>query len=322
MLHVRVISPVDRTDEVLRIALGCPAAVNVVKIDGAAFSPQGDVVEFSLAREAANAVLEELQDLGLEDDGSISVEQIDLSISAAAVKAEEAAPGDPEDAVVWDELAARVTTDTRLSWSFLAFLALATQIAAIGVLLDQPILIVGAMVLGPEFGPVAAICVGVLKGRHALLGAAVRTLVIGFLVAIALTSACAAVSRLLGWIAPVMLDDRPMTDFIAHPDRWSFIVALLAGVAGILSLTAGKSSPLVGVFISVTTVPAAGNIAVAIPLAHWGEVGASLKQLGVNLAGMIIAGIVTLLAQRMLWARFGLKVTPVPSVRSGSRARL
>ncbi|MEU0675201.1 DUF389 domain-containing protein [Streptomyces sp. NPDC006172] len=316
MLHVRVISPVDRTDEVLRIVLGCPAAVSVVKIPGAALSPQGDVIEFSLAREAANAVLEELQDLGLEDDGSISVEQIDLSISAAAVRAEEAAPGDPEDAVVWDELASRVTADTRLSWSFLAFLSLATQIAAIGVLLDQPILIVGAMVLGPEFGPVAAICFGVLRGRHALLSTAVRTLVVGFAAAITVTAACAAVSRLLGWITPAMLDDRPMTDFIAHPDRWSFIVALLAGIAGILSLTAGKSSPLVGVFISVTTVPAAGNIAVAIPLAHWAEVGASLKQLGVNLAGMIIAGIVTLLVQRLLWAHFGLKVTPVPPVQA------
>ncbi|MEU0414807.1 DUF389 domain-containing protein, partial [Streptomyces griseorubiginosus] len=74
---------------------------------------------------------------------------------------------------------------------------------------------------------------------------------------------------------------------------------------------------LVGVFISVTTVPAAGNIAVAVPLAHWTEVGASLKQLGVNLAGMVIAGVLTLLLQRVLWARFGLRITSVP--RSGGQ---
>ncbi|WP_374103958.1 DUF389 domain-containing protein [Streptomyces sp. Tu102] len=318
VLHVRVISPTHRTAEVLRIALDCPGAVNVVKFLGAATSPEGDVVEFSLAREAANAVLDELRELGLRDSGSITVEQIDLSISAAAERAEEAAPGDPQDAVVWDELAARVTADTRLSWSYLAFLALATQIAGIGVLLDQPILIVGAMVLGPEFGPVAALCFGLLRRRPALMGAAVRALVVGFAVAIAVTTACAGVSRLLGWITPEMLDNRPMTEFIAHPDRWSFIVALLAGIAGILSLTAGKSSALVGVFISVTTVPAAGNIAVAIPLAHWGEVGASLKQLGVNLAGMVIAGILTLLVQRLLWARFGLRIESAARRRSAA----
>jgi uncharacterized hydrophobic protein (TIGR00271 family) len=311
MLHVRVISPADRTGDVLRIVTGSPAAANVIRLAGAAHAPRGDLVEFDVAREGANGVLDALRELGLKDIGSITVEQLDLSISVASEKAEAAAPGDPDDAVVWDELTARTAAETRLTWAFLAFLALATQIAAIGALLDQPILIVGAMVLGPEFGPVAAICFGVLSRRASLIGTAVRTLVIGFAVAVALTMACAGVSRLLGWVTPEMLDGRPLTDFIIHPDRWSFIVALLAGVAGILSMTAGKSSPLVGVFISVTTVPAAGNLAVAVPLGHWNEVTASLVQLGVNLAGMLLAGTATLLLQRVLWARYGLKVAPV-----------
>lgn len=310
VLHVRVISPAVSTDEVLRIADDHPAIVNVIKMLGAAHAPKGDFVEFDVAREAANGVLDQLSALGLKDTGAITVEQLDLSISTASEVAEEVAPGDPDDAVVWKELAARTATDTRVTWGFLAFLALATQIAAIGALLDQPILIVGAMVLGPEFGPVAAICFGLLRGDRRLIGAAVRALVIGFTVAIAITLACASVSRLLGWITPGMLDDRPLTDFIIHPDKWSFIVAVLAGVAGILSLTAGKSSALIGVFISVTTVPAAGNIAVAVALAHWHEVGASFEQLGINLAGMLIAGTLTLLVQRTLWARYGMHMSP------------
>jgi uncharacterized hydrophobic protein (TIGR00271 family) len=310
VLHVRVISPPASTDEVLRIATRSPAVVNVIKIAGVAHPPPGDFVEFDVAREAANGVLEQLRDLGLKDTGAITVEQVDLSISTAAETAEEIAPGDPDDAVVWEELAARTATDTKVTWAFLAFLALATQIAAIGALLDQPILIVGAMVLGPEFGPVAAICFGVLRGDARLVGAALRALVVGFGVAIAITLACAGVSRSLGWITPGMLDHRPLTDFIIHPDKWSFIVAVLAGVAGILSLTAGKSSALVGVFISVTTVPAAGNIAVGIALGHWSEVSASFVQLGLNLAGMLIAGALTLVVQRALWARYGLRIIP------------
>lgn len=305
VLHIRVISPASRTDEVLRIAADSPAVVNVLKLPGAAFDPEGDLVEFDVAREGANAVLADLKALGLKDTGGISVEQLDLSISTAAEAAEHAAPGDPEDAVVWEELSARTAAEARMTWSYFAFLALAVQIAAIGALLDQPILIVGAMVLGPDFGPVAAMCFGVLQRNVRLIGAAARTLAAGFAVAIAITLACAAVSRLIGWIEPAMLDDRPLTSFIIHPDRWSFVVAVLAGVAGILSMTARKSSALVGVFISVTTVPAAGNIAVAIALAHWNEVGASLVQLGVNLAGMIVAGIATLSIQRLVWSRLG-----------------
>lgn len=305
MLHVRVISPAAQTDEVLAIATDCPAAVNVIKLPGAAYDPAGDVVEFDVAREGANEILARLRGLGLKDSGGIAVEHVDLSISTAAEGAGDAAPGDPEDAVVWEELAARTNAETRMTWSYMAFLALAVQIAAIGALLDQPILIVGAMVLGPDFGPVAAMCFGVLQRDLRLIGAAARTLAVGFAVAIAITLICAVLSRLLGWIEPSMLDDRPLTSFIIHPDRWSFVVAVLAGVAGILSMTARKSSALVGVFISVTTVPAAGNIAVAIALAHWDEVGASFVQLGVNLAGMILAGVGTLLVQRIMWARFG-----------------
>jgi uncharacterized hydrophobic protein (TIGR00271 family) len=305
VLHVRVIAPPSRTDEVLRIALEDPAVVNVIKLPGVAYDPAGDCVEFDVAREGANGVLERLKDLGLKETGGISVEQIDLSISAAADGAAEAAPGHSEDAVVWEELAARAAAETRMTWSYLAFLALAVQIAAIGALLDQPILIIGAMVLGPDFGPVAAMCFGTLRRDLPMIGAAARTLVIGFAVAVAITLACATVSRLIGWIEPTMLDDRPLTSFIIHPDRWSFVVAVLAGVAGILSMTARKSSALVGVFISVTTVPAAGNLAVAIALEHWSEVSASLIQLGVNLAGMILAGIITLALQKALWTRYG-----------------
>ncbi|MEU5870930.1 DUF389 domain-containing protein [Glycomyces sp. NPDC047369] len=304
MLHVRVITPAALAPEVLAVAVGCHAVANVVRLPGAAVDPVGDCVEFDVAREGANEILADLRALGLKETGAITIEEIDLSISDAADEAEAAAPGHSEDAVIWEELAARTAAETRLTWSYLVFLALAVQIAAIGALLDQPILIVGAMVLGPDFGPVAAFCFGAMQRDLPLIGRAARTLAVGFAVAIAVTLACAAVSRLAGWIEPTMLDDRPLTSFIIHPDRWSFIVAVLAGVAGILSMTARKSQALVGVFISVTTVPAAGNIAVAIALAHWDEVGASLVQLGVNLAGLVVAGIGTLLVQRFLWSRF------------------
>ncbi len=315
MLHIRVITPVDLTDQVTEIVDDCEGATNLVVLAGAARSPAGDLVQFDMAREAVDEMLTRLRELGLDRSGSITVEDLDLSISVGATVAEEAAPGYDEDAVLWDELDARTTADSRLSWAFLVFLILATQIAGVGALLDEPILIVGAMVLGPEFGAVAAICFGLVRRDPARIALAVRTIVVGFAVAIAVTAACAEVARMLGWIQPSMLEHRTMTTFIVEPDKWSFIVALMAGAAGILSMTAGKSSALVGVFISVTTVPAAGNIAVAAAVGLWGEVGGSLIQLGVNLAGMLIAGVVTLAAQRLLVTRYGVRLPRVRTPR-------
>jgi hypothetical protein len=61
-----------------------------------------------------------------------------------------------------------------------------------------------------------------------------------------------------------------------------------------LSLTSSKSAALVGVFISVTTVPAAGNAAVAGVLGDWHETWLSAAQLGINLVGIVLAGVLTL----------------------------
>ncbi|MEN3535572.1 DUF389 domain-containing protein [Microbispora sp. ZYX-F-249] len=305
MLHLRVITPFQRTGRVVEVFERAPGVTNVVLLRGAARRPEGDVVLADVAREAADAVIDELKALGLDRDGSITAEDIELSISRGAAEAEERAPGEGDDAVVWDQFEQRVALDSRITWAFLAFLVIATQIAAIGVLIPSQILIVGAMVLGPEFGAVAAVSFGLLRRRWRLVGTASRALAAGFGCAVAVTLACALVARGLGWISPDTLRHHDEVRFIVTPDRWSFIVALLAGAAGVLSITAGKSSALVGVFISVTTVPAAGYMAVALALSRWDEVGGSALQLLVNITGMVVAGALTLFLQRSLWDRYG-----------------
>jgi uncharacterized hydrophobic protein (TIGR00271 family) len=306
--HLRIICPPTDTDEICAMLEEHCGVTNVVVLSGAAREPAGDVVMCDIAREAVNDVLDRLDALGVDHTGSIAMQRVDLSVSEGADNAEEAAPGEGDDAVVWEELAQRVDQSSRFTWSYAAFLAVAVQIAAIGVVQDSPILIVGAMVLGPEFGPIAAISLWSLHGEFRRIGVAASTLVLGFLLAIAVTCVCAYVSYRWGWIDPSLLDGTGReTQFIVKPDKWSFIVALLAGVAGILSVTSDKSSSLVGVFISVTTVPAAAYIALAAALSHWSEVTPSAIQLGVNIAGMVTAGIATLVAQRIIFGRAGLR---------------
>jgi hypothetical protein len=82
------------------------------------------------------------------------------------------------------------------------------------------------------------------------------------------------------------------------------VVAVLAGCAGVLSQTAGRSNALVGVFISVTTVPAAGDLALSTAVWAPRQMGGSAAQLGINLAGMTLAGVATLLLQRTIWRGF------------------
>jgi uncharacterized hydrophobic protein (TIGR00271 family) len=312
MLHIRVISPTARTDAVVALVKGTLGTAHLVVLPGAARDPVGDVIQCDVAREAADELLDELRGMGLAEDGAVVAEDIELSMSRRAEQAERDAPGEGADAVVWEKLSEATQEESRLTVTYLAFLTVATMLAACGVILDSAILLVGAMVVGPEFGPMAGVCTSVVRRAPRLAVRPLAALVVGFLVAMLLTSGFAWLMEGRGLFSEERFSQpHPSVEFVWQPDAMSFVVAMLAGVAGILSLTSAKSGALVGVAISVTTVPAAAYAALALTYGHTSEARGSLIQLGVNLGGILLAGTLTLLAQKLFW----------DGVRNGRRRR-
>ncbi len=302
MLHLRVICPPEHTDEVVAGLREQPGTAHVVVLPGAAVQPAGDVIEADVAREATDEVISLLCGLGVDHSGGITLEQIDTALSDAADEAEEKAPGDGADAVVWEELLARTGEESRLNATFLAFLAIACLLAAVGVITDSPVTIVGAMVVGPEFGPLAAIAVGLVRRRWDLVRRAAMVLVVGFPLAMLITAGGTALGNAAGLFdATAIAGDEHQVDFVYEVGPWSLIVALLAGAAGMLSMTSAKSAALVGVFISVTTVPAAGYASIAAILGDWNRAVESIAQLVINLVGIVLAATLVLLLRRATW---------------------
>ncbi|WP_306207061.1 DUF389 domain-containing protein [Actinoplanes sp. RD1] len=304
MLHVRVIAPATVSAQVLDLLKGHDAVTHVVVLPGVALDPPGDLIEFDVVREGASAVLDQLRGLGLDRDGAIVMERIDTTMSAAADRAERRVPGLGVDAVVWHEIEHQTGEETALSASFLAFMTVAMIIAAVGVLLDQPILIVGSMVVGPEFGPLAALCVGLVQRKLPLVRRSALALGAGFPIGMLLTVGAVWLLTAAGLVdRSMLLADRPLTDFIWRPDALSWVIGFLGGVAGILSLTSAKAGTLVGVLISVTTIPAAANAAVALAYGVRDEALGSALQLLINAAAIVLAGVLTLLVQHLVWKR-------------------
>jgi uncharacterized hydrophobic protein (TIGR00271 family) len=299
MIHLRIVAPEEHAHKALELLGASPAVINVVHLHAASKKPKGDVILCDVAREDASVILSDLKELDIPRVGSIAIEQIDTAISDAAVAAEKAAPGLPSDAVVWEEVESRTSEQTELSFSFVLFMIASMQIAAVGIVLDEPILIVGAMVLGPEFGPLAAISVALVQRQASLARRSLLALAVGFPIG----TVCALLTTLfMRWIDefPDDFDEtrHPFTDFITDPTFLSFFVAFVAGSAGVLSLTAAKSGALVGVLVSVTTIPAASNIGVAAAYGEMGNAAKAALQLGINLAGIVAAGVITLFIQR------------------------
>jgi len=128
--------------------------------------------------------------------------------------------------------------------------------------------------------------------------------VIGLSIAVIASFLAAAAFRATG-VTPQTFtqSDHDLASIIANPDALSLFVACCAGIAGVLSLSTQKSSALIGVVISVTTLPAAANIGIAITYGDGGSLRGSLAQLALNITGILLAGLVTLAAQRALYVR-------------------
>jgi len=295
VLHLRVISPVGRTPAVQELLLAEQGATHIVVLAGAALQPPGDVVEADLAREAADAVLAGLCELGIDHDGGITLEAIDTALSDSADKAEEDSPGDPTDAVIWDDLIARTGEESRLSISYQTFLTIACLLAAIGAITDSPVTVVGAMVLGPEFGPLAAMAVGLVLRRGDLVRRGAVAIGVGFPLAMVVTGVATLLFDVTGLLTTSALDNLEQVDFIYEVGPFSFIIALLAGAAGMVALISSKSASLVGVFISVTTVPAAAFASVALIEGRFAQAGGSALQLLINAVSVVAAAAMVLL---------------------------
>jgi uncharacterized hydrophobic protein (TIGR00271 family) len=233
----------------------------------------------------------------------ITMTEPEAVISTAADRAQAQVPTPEIDTIVWEEVSARTSDDSVFSVSFGVLMVLAGIIAAIAVVTNNPVLIVGAMIVSPDYGPMAALSVALVNRAWRPAWTSLRALALGFPVAALAALLFTLAARGLGRIpAAYLAGQRPLTGLLIGANLGAFVVAFVAGAAGIIALGRAKSGAVVGVLVSITTIPAASNVGVALAMGDVSEALRSLAILLVNLAGLLAGGVVTLLATR-LWAR-------------------
>jgi hypothetical protein len=100
---------------------------------------------------------------------------------------------------------------------------------------------------------------------------------------------------------------RPVSDLISQPNFYSVIIACIAIIVGVVSIAQARASALIGVFISVTTIPAAADVGVAVAFGQWSEAMGAGEQLLSNVAVLLAVGVVVLILQRRYWMHYELK---------------
>jgi uncharacterized hydrophobic protein (TIGR00271 family) len=316
VIHLRVVSPPDVTDALLPMLRSEPGVMNLTMLPGAVSQPDGDAVQFDVLQGVANRVVGQLRDLELDQRGSIVLENVDTAISARADRAGARRGRYQQFTPVWAEVEARIALEGTFPPSWFALLIIAGLIGSVGILTNSQILIVGAMVVGPEYGAILSLAFGATRRDLAQVRHSAAALVFGFTLAVAGALLLALVVRGAGLESNAYaLGIRPVSNLIDTPNWFSFVVALLAGVVGVVSLTEARSSTLIGVFISVTTIPAASDIGVSVAFGSYSEARGSLLQLFLNVAALTVVAIVGLPAQRAVWRRVARATAAPPDLQ-------
>jgi uncharacterized hydrophobic protein (TIGR00271 family) len=313
MLHVRVVSPPGSTDHLVERLSADRGVRNLVVLRGAARYPEGDSVQFDLLTRFANPVLRELR-THVQAHGPIVIQNVDAAIDAPGESQDQRKERFAEIPPVWEMVESRIRAGGEYPLSFYALLVIAGLIGAVGILTNSQILIVAAMVVGPEYGAIMATALGFDKREGRVVRQGLAALTSGFAMAVLATLVFGLLIRWSGETPQLyQAGVRPVSELINSPNVFSLIVAVLAGIVGVVSLTESRANALIGVFISVTTIPAAADMGLSIAYGSWSEARGSTFQLLLNVVVLIAVGAVGLRLQRSVWRGRG--------PRSAARAR-
>lgn len=188
-----------------------------------------------------------------------------------------------------EELHAEVQDMSRLSKVYVAMVVLSTIVAAIGLLRDSPAIVIGSMVIAPLLGPSVALCLATTLadwplGRHSLKANAA-----GLLLALAVAFA-------IGLAVPV---DPAVNEIASRTvvSLWDVALGLAVGGAGVLSVTTGVSTALVGVMVAVALLPPLVVVGLLAGSGAWAGAAAAGLLLATYLITINLAGVITFLAQ-------------------------
>ncbi len=300
--HVRLVSVPDRTSELVE-ALAADAGVsNLLVLPGVAHGTASDAVQFDVRPRSANAVFRYLQAFEHDYSGTVAIDNVDATLGERAAPAREHFLVQHDLVPVWEVIEARIRSDAVYAPSFYVLLAIAGLIGAVGILTNSQILVVGAMVVGPEYNAIMGIALGIDKRAKRPVIRGALALLAGFSAAMILTLLFGLAIRWSGHTPKLYsLGVRPVSSLIDQPNLFSIVVAVLAGIVGVVSLTEARAGALIGVFISVTTIPAAADVGLSVAYQSWSEARGAAFQLLLNVAVLIAIGALGLRAQRVIW---------------------
>lgn len=246
---------------------------------------------------AVEAVLDRLREEGIDEEGYTVVLDANTVVSRRFEELQERyeEEEESEERIAREELVTSTRSMAPPLSTYVTMTLISAVIATAGLLLNSPAVVVGSMVIAPLVGPAMSASIGTVVDDTDMFRRGVKLQVLGVLLSILSAALFASLVRTIHLIPPIadVTTIEQVRERIA-PDFLSLAVALGAGVAGVVSLSAGVSTALVGVMIAVALIPPAATVGIGIA---WGQpftaLGAGVLVL-VNVLSINLAALITL----------------------------
>ena len=175
----------------------------------------------------------------------------------------------------------QVEQDANFSFNFCFMIVVAGGIATIGLLLNSPAVIIGAMLISPLMGPIVGSGMAIATLDFELARKSLRTLALGTAAAVAFTS-------LIVLLSPVK-ELTPELLARTRPNLFDLVVAILSGAAGGYALIRGRGGAIVGVAIATALMPPLATIGYGLVTERWPVARGALLLFFTNMAAISLS---------------------------------
>ncbi|MGM0447166.1 MAG: TIGR00341 family protein, partial [Methanobacteriota archaeon] len=255
------------------------------------------VATFPLPTAAVEPVLDRLREAGIDESTYTVIVAAETVISRRFEALEDEYEEESEragDRISREELQAKAQGLASGLGTYVLMTVISAVIATAGLLLDSPATVVGSMVIAPLIGPAMSAAIGTVVDDEALFRRGVRMQILGVGVAILAATLFAFALRSLALVPPGLdpLELAEVSERLA-PNVLVLVVAVGAGIAGIVSLITGVSATLVGVMIAVALIPPAAAVGIGIAfriprLVIGAGVIVAVNVLSINLSALVM----------------------------------
>lgn len=167
---------------------------------------------------------------------------------------------------------------TKPQWGLIA---LSSAIAAYGLILDNVIVVVGAMMLAPMLSPFVAGAISIAVGDKSLMIESLRAGFESIVIAVAVSFIA---------VLPMTVGTSSTLDLVVSPGLPTLLLSFLVGSAAALTFATGLRDQIAGVAVAIALVPPLASVGIGLKMADFYMVFQAASVAFINVLAVLISG--------------------------------